>query len=779
MNNYQLYRTNELLGGQLKINIIIGLSSHNKLIVKGFDLSPISNSIPYDRTSDNDLLNYDHQSNIKSYYEKVSKYFFDSCLRGELSSIHPIITDKQKDSHDGTYEMGCRRMNHSIYDTQFEYLCPVWLEKLDEVIGFKFSFSHKYSSSSFYDNSFYLNIIEGEDLDNDEIFHNKFVNYFYNYIKYLGIDSGNDEVLNVNLNDKISTISGIDVESGQYIKKDLLQLSSNLTEREIPKLLFDEKIIDSFPKYNMVACQLFNFNICFNIEDLLPKLIYDEFYKHNCYISLKTVINEKSLELRDFYSNYEHIPKKICGGKGDVALRLVKTQYSTKWITEQPDTSNDNVLDYFYDHMNIDTIYKNKISQPIIHWSLNDDNNYIFNIYEGFSGVNSDGDNFYRNHFYDNTPDIQSKSIKYDKQLNNDEWCNHIRLISSLNKEGDNFPITLLSTVKNFIKDFNNNEFDNLFSVFGNSIVNGIYYNSDNMQIKCLLVDCGGLSSTDFESLFGGEGLKEIDGEPSIGFIMKDDKICFFTYKERGDDYYPFTYRKMISIMSELKDNIFEYFCKALTNYKELKKITFDKSLYPLPVESPIITSKEIQYKYDNSSQSNYVMRYDGRIKPTFLNKYNDVNYNYIYYKKLFSTNGEDGIKRYNNSEFAKYNYNTKLSPLYPSVNYFSLDKFVSNYDSDNVIFEILKKSPEFHWFEKSKILVLEKEFNVVLSQNGENGYKKMNELVEEYLADYYNITNDKYKQYILSLYDFESSFDYKYIDNINEYEYYMNIKLK
>ena len=71
MNNYQLYRTNELLGGQMKLNIIIGLSSHNKLIVKGFDLSPISNSIPYDRTTDNDLLNYDHQSNIKSYYEKV------------------------------------------------------------------------------------------------------------------------------------------------------------------------------------------------------------------------------------------------------------------------------------------------------------------------------------------------------------------------------------------------------------------------------------------------------------------------------------------------------------------------------------------------------------------------------------------------------------------------------------------------------------------------------------------------------------------------------------
>ena len=55
MNNYQLYRTNVLLGGQMKWDLIID-SSQNTLYVSDFHLSPISNNTPYTYKSDEYLI---------------------------------------------------------------------------------------------------------------------------------------------------------------------------------------------------------------------------------------------------------------------------------------------------------------------------------------------------------------------------------------------------------------------------------------------------------------------------------------------------------------------------------------------------------------------------------------------------------------------------------------------------------------------------------------------------------------------------------------------------
>lgn len=71
MDNFQLYRTNVLLGGQLKWDLVLDSIGSN-LIVKDFHLSPICGDVPYNRYSQETLINYPHQENIKKYYNSVS-----------------------------------------------------------------------------------------------------------------------------------------------------------------------------------------------------------------------------------------------------------------------------------------------------------------------------------------------------------------------------------------------------------------------------------------------------------------------------------------------------------------------------------------------------------------------------------------------------------------------------------------------------------------------------------------------------------------------------------
>ena len=46
MDNFQLYRTNLLLGGQMKWDLVVG-NTNSELFVSDFHLTPISNNIPF------------------------------------------------------------------------------------------------------------------------------------------------------------------------------------------------------------------------------------------------------------------------------------------------------------------------------------------------------------------------------------------------------------------------------------------------------------------------------------------------------------------------------------------------------------------------------------------------------------------------------------------------------------------------------------------------------------------------------------------------------------
>ena len=67
MNNYQLYRTNILLGGQMKYDLVADLVDGD-VIINDIHITPISDNLPYNKLSDENLLNYDNQENIKNFY---------------------------------------------------------------------------------------------------------------------------------------------------------------------------------------------------------------------------------------------------------------------------------------------------------------------------------------------------------------------------------------------------------------------------------------------------------------------------------------------------------------------------------------------------------------------------------------------------------------------------------------------------------------------------------------------------------------------------------------
>ena len=137
MENFQLYRTNLFIGGQMKYDVVVTSKNASELKVSNFHLSPISNNISYVYKSDEMLLNNSHADNIKEYYNKVKGNFYNPGLNSEFNHNWPILCKENEilDAYSNIYDMGCKRIKeYSRYNKQFEYFCPLWIEKLSKNI---------------------------------------------------------------------------------------------------------------------------------------------------------------------------------------------------------------------------------------------------------------------------------------------------------------------------------------------------------------------------------------------------------------------------------------------------------------------------------------------------------------------------------------------------------------------------------------------------------------------------------------------------------------------
>lgn len=435
MDNFQLYRTNIELSGQVKWDLVLESAGEN-LIVKNFLLSPVSEELIYNKYTDDNILKYPHQDNVKKLYKNIGESFYSHIANSLLTSEYPIITDEQCiNSHIGDFEMGCRRnKTYKIHNKQYYFLCPVWLEmlKTDETIVFEisaYSNNKKISSKTVSFNNVYATSSEEE-------YHNKFVKYFQNYLNFTKISSwfGNNDIINVDLNNQSLSISGLNVSTGEFLdKKEMPEIYNDLICREKALIENDAELLALFKQNNLIAPQLFNFALYFNPEDILPIMFLKDLkgkfitYKVTVSIGALSTSNYKDLDIVDFYSNYEYIPRYYCGAidsSYEEDLKIVNTLHDSKIP---------NVLSYLSDFNHVNLTTSNKMIQNTFHWSLVKNNNYIFNLYPGFKGfaldenLNQSNPILYMNNsLYMDTPDIYSEY--YSQSLNNIGWCNWVNL---------------------------------------------------------------------------------------------------------------------------------------------------------------------------------------------------------------------------------------------------------------------------------------------------------------------------------------------------------------
>ena len=694
MNNYQLYRTNILLGGQVKWDIVVN-NSQNSLYVSEFHLSPISNNIPYAFNQDDNLLNTNHKDNVKKFYNNIKGYFYKECLDHCFSTSWPIIStnDEYPVLYSNMYDMRCERSNRYYnYNKQFEFFCPVWIEQLTGPISFKFDIKN-------YDNDIIVASTVLTLTNNTHKTHNKFVEYFNTYINESGLQTGDDELINIVLKDKFASVIGLNVESGLFEVHNYNELASNLISHERPLIETDNLIIKAFENNKMICKQLFNFNLCFNIEDILPANIVNMMYGKNIKINVSVLENGQELPKNDFYTEYEYIKK-----------------------SENSTYDNDNVLNYLQDYKYINTIDKNKLSQHICHWSLID-NNSVFNVYKGLNEINTD---------------LRS------------DWINTVN-------------VTTWADFYKYIQNTNEHKNKGIF-VGDKTTINGIKYKyipkiEKGIYILGMVVPESLLNEviTKFEII-------KLHSSNKLFAINKNDLYIILT-----TDSNLLIYKNICNLLYTInkEDKFANELYNMLNSRVSPTFIKFNKSLRIEPAKGPSLISKEITY-YNTNNVANYVIRYDGKIKPCFR-----LNSHSLYFKENIL---DTDIKT---SVYVKPYY-TKFEPKYPSIGYFGI-KTLKDWSYNRLgSLEILGNTIEYSWFDINKFMVLANTINIKYTSVLENGHRKtLDEIVYEVIARFYNITDDKLIKYIKDLYTYRNNWDYISDTNIDDYVYNISLVLK
>ena len=712
--------------------------------------------MPFIYKTDDILVNNSHQDNVKAYYSANKGHFYKECLDSGFTHNWPMINEPNKylNVYSNMYDMGCRRSkNYNAYHKQFEFFCPLWLEHLSEELSFKINIKSTDSDVVLASNTLKLSL-------NGQSFHDRFIQYFNNYINDCKINVGNDNLLNIKFNNNTAKVTGLNVNTGLFETRSVDTLINNLISRERPLLEADNLLIQSFVNNSLICNQLFNFNLCFNINDILSGSITNMLLGEDVFISVDVFVGDKQIAKKDFYTDYEYIDKTITSDK--------KIDFS------------ENVLNYLHDNECIDLIDKNKFCQSICHWSLCENTNYIFNVYDGFSGLfveNNENSleykyNIYENsHQYGNAPNTLIK--KSDKNQNSTGWC--------VTKE-----IYSWNDFYKYIQNTNKNKTDGTY-IYKDNFINNIKYEyipnfvtsvsneSPGAYILNLVVPKKLLMSiiNSFECV-------EIYNN-SLYFLYKEDLLILLSSDINNVAFGSF-YDKLDYFMSNNVENNTTYITYLRELYKMLSSkvdpsiITFNSSILYNNAPSPSNDSTEVAYYKDNN-MFNYVMRYDGRIKPAFTDYHST-----LYYKDYVCT-------QLNNSVYSTYG-NCGYEPLYPSINFCAIKKLkdwtyenlpvvkVTEYSNPVNIYNTLF---EYSWFNNNKCIILNDEIHFTyINQKQSNGlYKELDDIVKECISTYYNTNDPELIDYISSKYEYTNHWEYYSITNVDDYKYSITLKLK
>jgi hypothetical protein len=771
MENFQLYRTNLALGGQMKWDLIVDDMS-GTLCVSNFNLTPISNNVSYTRKINNSLLNNTHKDNVKEYSKQLGDDFYNEGLSSEFKHNWPIVINHgdTPNVYSNVYDMGCKRTKfYSLYNKQFEFLCPIWLERVTSDLQFKFII--KAAGSKYVLSSKTLKFTKNDLSD----MHNKFVTYFYNHVIECGQAAGNDNVMNIQFDKKTAYISGLNARTGVLETIDVSAIIKDLTAREQTLMDFDNTLLSMFTNNNIICSQLYNLNFCFNLNDIMSSFIAEMLYGKDIIISMEVLMGDETLGIRDFYTEYENIPRENYYNNSD---------YTNIQL---------NVLDYLNDNSFIDHINKNKFCQKICHWSLCDNNEYIFNLYKGFGGFCISDGNIVENAYqYGKTPDVSSK--KFSESLNNAGWLSY----------------TKLDTLADFMNIYEDKEYkhENALLIKNQNYINDLRYNVSGLSYNGNMIKNKGVylygvcvNKNVLTSIVNKSNILKYhlsnanDDRIAPTYIAVDNNLIYLISSSMDGLTFASVYEALycLNIKGEIETISSEKLKSAITFLYDFMNSKVQPSIVPIDASigwkycmGPSIDVKEIEYS--NTDEYTYVMRYDGKIKPTMIVPSEQYK-NTLYYKDIISdteVNGVSNLKRSVYNTYAK----SKFEPLYPSINYASIKKIRSfDYSSVPEIKVSEYESPirlindvEYSWFNDGLSMFISPELSATYINRLDrtNGtYESLDTIVYKIIQSYYNLNDDKKIRYILSLYDITNSWEYASEYNVDDYIYSITFKMK
>lgn len=750
-------------------------STNNSLYVADFHLTPISDKTPHTYQVDDYIVKNTHKDNVKLYYTENESIFYSECLDSTFTHEWPLIIkkDEKLNIYSNTYNMGCKRSKrYNDYNKQFEFFCPVWIEHLTNPLAFKIEVKNANNNNNIGTNTLILKPIK------DIAFHNKFVNYFNEYITEAGLTTGCDDLLNIKFDENKATVTGLNASTGQFVTYNIDNIVSNLKQIERPLMETDDFLINSFVDNKLISKQLFNFNLCFNIDDLFSTQLVKMMYGENIIVSVTvSTVDENNvytqLELKDFDTEYDYIPKFVSSNKpleNDILNKL-----------------NQNVLSYLHDNEYINFINNNKFCQSICHWSLYDNNDYIFNVYDGFSGLyinNTDYEStntvWENTHQYKDAPNTQITT--YSNQQNSHGWITTYRI----NSQNELFPY--LNNTNTFhykgtyVGRYNNNPIGYIHNIRYTNIPKDPLYMVGFIVEEDTFIQ---LCSYDTNVLgFTKTIISNDNGEEIMMFNKKNinddiEYIILITYKSDNLSYASFlnylqnitnTEIQILDLLGIVRD--------WLSSKVNPSLIIFDNSIKYTYVNSPSISSTEVEYYKVTEAKPNYVVRYGGKIKPTFI----DIPCT-LYYKDYMS---EETLK---NSIYSKYNlFNFK--PIYPSINYCGIKKLsVWDYnkcpsvhisESANPIL-IYDNNYEYSWFNESRCMILNPDIRFSVIIDRKNDTITIDTIIEEKIGSYYKTTDKDLISYIKSMYACANNWEYAYPNttDITSYKYDIVLTLK
>lgn len=593
--------------------------------------------------------------------------------------------------------------------------------------------------------------------DRSDTLEGKLSRYFWNWIDYINPNKEYDNFLYMSFAKQKANIAGVDCVGGVPIVKSVDSLIENLTSRERPLMEQNHLMTSQWADNNMICNQLFNFAIYFNIDDLtdididmVPLNFSSEVYisKQNASLrteqtlnaELNTYVSEKyKLEQSDFLFNYDFIRKthvEYAKYKSEYLFNTygnVESQGKNLLVTNSA-SSNENIYDYMSDNRFVDFMKSNKlVPVDVFMKQINQSNPFV--LYDGFApmvGYNTgDGDNIALLQHATSIIDNETNIIDdvWTTLNNSDRWLKWVLCPNTITNEvvsdykyrsqeldptsgyGNIFEWQGIKLYKN---KFDKIQYKYMYGIMEKicddtpeKILSGseedryvcpysFDIGTDTIVVRVYIgpkqnVSSSACSGDDVMSLITFAKFKEFINILYDAIKKPSAQYNINTVHVSGKEPNISMTTKYLTVNGSTLSDFFKgqqqaiEFLHALVNATiPSTVIFFNKTVEPVEIERPTFAD-EISYNKVNNYYK-YLIRCDGKMIPFFFND-SSRYYNNIYqFKKLYDIERSDYFK----------NIKTKFTPIYPSVEYYPLDRLALKFTNVDYV-DIYKAKNDYN----------------------------------------------------------------------------------